>query len=66
MQEDLEDEEEDAISSLEAVQCFLDNKGYSEEESTVASSMNKLTYLHCEILNSARQTILGEYSHLIS
>ena len=57
---------QDVISSLEAVQCFLDNKGYSEEATTVASSMNRLTYLHYESLNSARQTTLDEFFHLIS
>ena len=57
---------QDVISSLEAVQCFLDNKGYSEEATTVASSMNRLTYLHCESLNSARQTTLDKFFHPIS
>ena len=57
---------QDAISSLEAVQCFLDNKGYSEEATTVASSMNRLTYLHYESLNSARQTTLDKCFHPIS
>ena len=55
-----------ATSSLEAVQCFLYNKGYSEEATTVASSMNRLTYLHCESLNSARQTTPDKVFHPIS
>ena len=55
---------QDAISSPEAVQCFFDNKGYSEEATTVASSMNRLTYLHCESLNSARQTTLDKWRKL--
>ena len=33
-----------AISSLEAVKSFLDRRGFSEEATTIASSMNKLTY----------------------
>ena len=49
---------QDAISSLEEVQSFLDWRGFSEEAITIASSMNKLTYFHCESLISARQTTL--------
>ena len=56
---------QDAISSLEEVQSFLDWRGFSEEAITIASSMNKLTYLHCESLNSARQTTLGDCFHPI-
>ena len=52
---------QDAISSLEDVQSFLDYKGFSEEATRIASSMNALTYLHCQSLNSARQTTLEEY-----
>ena len=52
---------QDAISSLEEVQSFLDWRGFSEEATMIASSMNKLTYLHCESLNSAKQTTLGDY-----
>ena len=55
---------QDAISSLEAVQTFLDSKGFSEEATRIASSMNKLTHLHCASLNSARQSTLDEYFHL--
>ena len=54
---------QDAISSLEEVQSFLDWRGFSEEAITIASSMNKLTYFHCESLNSARQTTLDDYFH---
>ena len=56
---------QDAISSLEEVQSFLDWRGFSEEATTIASSMNKLTYLHCENLNSARPTTLDDYFHPI-
>ena len=49
---------QDAISSLEAVQTFLDSRGYSEEATRIASSMNGLTYLHCASLDSARQSTL--------
>ena len=56
---------QDAISSLEDVQSFLDYKGFSEEATRIASSMNTLTYLHCQSLNSARQTTLDEYFHPI-
>ena len=56
---------QDAISSLEEVQSFLDWRGFSEEAITIASSMNKLTYLHCESLNSTRQTTLHDYFHPI-
>ena len=38
---------QDAISSLEAVQSFLDSKGYAEEVTKIASSVNELTHLHC-------------------
>ena len=55
---------QDAISSLEEVQSFLDWRGFSEEAITIASSMNKLTYFHCESLNSASQTTL-DYFHPI-
>ena len=54
---------QDAISSLEEVQSFLDWRGFSEEAIMIASSMNKLTYFHCESLNSARQTTLDDYFH---
>ena len=56
---------QDAISSLEEVQSFLDWRGFSEEAITTASSMNKLTYFHCESLNSARQTTFDDYFHPI-
>ena len=56
---------QDAISSLEEVQSFPDWRGFSEEAITIASSMNKLTYFHCESLNSARQTTLDDYFHPI-
>ena len=56
---------QDAISSLEEVQSFLDWRGFSEEAITIASSVNKLTYFHCESLNSARQTTLDDYFHPI-
>jgi hypothetical protein len=45
---------QDAISSLEEVQSFLDRRGFSEEATRIASSVNKLTYLHCESLILAR------------
>ena len=48
---------EDAISSLEEVQSFLDWRGFSEEAITIASSMNKLTYFHCESADASRRTI---------
>ena len=57
---------QDAISSLEEVQSFLDWRGFSEEAITIASSMNKLTHFHCESLNSARQTTLDDYFHSIA
>ena len=41
---------QDAISSLEAVQSFLDSKGYVAEVTKIASSVNELTYLHCATL----------------
>ena len=56
---------QDAISSLEDVQSFLDYKGFSEEATKITSSMNTLTYLHCQSLNSARQMTLKEYFHSI-
>ena len=56
---------QDAISSLEEVQSFLERRGFSEKAITIASSMNKLTYFHCESLNSARQTTLDNYFHPI-
>ena len=49
---------QDAISSLEEVQSFLDWRGFSEEAIMIASSMNKLTHFHCKSLNSAIQTTL--------
>ena len=52
---------QDAIFSLEAVQTFLDSRGYSEEATRIASSMNALTYLHCGSLDSARQSTLEEF-----
>ena len=52
---------QDAISSLEAVQTFLDSKGHSEEATRVASTMNRLAHLHCASLNSARQSTLEEF-----
>ena len=51
---------QDAISSLEA-QAFLDSKGHSEEATMIGTSANKLTYLHCTSLQSARQSTLQEY-----
>ena len=56
---------QDAISSLEEVQSFLDWRGFSQEAIMIASSMNKLTHFHCESLNSARQTTLDDYFHSI-
>ena len=55
---------QDAISSLEAVQTFLDSKGHSEEATRVASTMNRLAHLHCVSLSSARQSTLEEFFHL--
>ena len=52
---------QDAISSLEEVQSFLDRRGFSEEATRIASSVNKLTYLHCERLNLTRQTTLDDF-----
>lgn len=52
---------QDAISSLEAVQAFLDSKGYPEESTNISKAANKLTYLHCASLQSARQSTLREY-----
>ena len=45
---------QDAISSLEAVQEFLDSRGHSEEATRIGSSINELTYLHCTSFSSAR------------
>ena len=76
-QEDLDEEEgqfdleppppkiaryQDAIASLEAVQAFLDSKGHSEEATRIASSMDRVAYLHISTLNSARQSTLEEFS----
>lgn len=52
---------QDAISSLEEVQSFLDRRGMSKEAARVTSSINKLTYHHCQSVNSARKTTLEEY-----
>lgn len=52
---------QDAIASLEDVQTFLDSRGYSEEATRIAASANRLTFLHCTSLNSARQSTLKEY-----
>ena len=54
---------QDAISSLEIVQTFLDSRGYSEEATRIASSVNELTYLHCASLESARQSTIEEFFH---
>ena len=56
---------QEAISSLEDVQSFLDYKGFSDEATKITSSVNALTYLHCQSLNSARQTTLEEHFHPI-
>ena len=45
-----------AISSLEAVQIFLDSRGYPEKATSIATATNRLTYCHCESLDSARQS----------
>ena len=52
---------QDAISSLEAVQIFLDSRGYPEEATSIATATIRLTYCHCESLDSARQSTLTEY-----
>ena len=52
---------QDAISSLEAVQAFLDSKGYPEESSMISKVASKLTYLHCASLQSGRQSKHTEY-----
>ena len=73
-QEDPDEEEEqfdlakitwfqDATSSLETVQTFVDSKGFLEEAARIATSMNKLTYFRCASLDSARQSTLDEYFH---
>ena len=56
---------QEAISSLEDVQVFLDYKGFSDEATKIISSVNALTHLHCQSLNSARQTTLEEHFHPI-
>ena len=38
---------QDAISSLEDVQSFLDYKGFSDEATKIPLSVNTPTYLHC-------------------
>ena len=54
---------QDAISSLEAVQIFLDSEGHAEEATRVASSMNRVAFLNCKSLSSARQSTLEEFYH---
>ena len=57
---------QDAISSLEEVQSFLDWRGFSEEAITIASSMNKLTYFTVEALTLLnRLYTLDDYFYLI-
>ena len=51
---------QDAISSLEAVQIFLDSRGYPEEATSIATATNRLIYCHCESLDSVRQSTLTE------
>ena len=56
---------QDAISSLEEVQSFLD-RGFSEEAITIASSMNKLTYFTAKALTLLnRLYTLDDYFHPI-
>ena len=54
---------EDAISALEDVQRFLDNKGHSEQATNISSMMNKVTELHCVSLSLGRQSTLQDYFH---
>ena len=54
---------EDAISALEDVQRFMDNKGHSEQATTISSVMNKVTELHCVSLSLGRQSTLQDYFH---
>ena len=57
---------QDAISSLEEVQSFLDWRGFSEEAITIASSMNKLTYFTAKALTLLnRLYTLDDYFHPI-
>ncbi len=54
---------QDAIAALEAVQIFIDSKGYSEEATRITSTMNRLTHLHCTSLIFARQSTIQEFFH---
>ena len=57
---------QDAISSLEEVQSFLDWRGFSEEAITIASSINKLTYFTAKALTLLnRLYTLDDYFHPI-
>ena len=51
----------EAIQSLEDVQTFLDNKGYSDQATTIAAAIDLVASLHCKSLASARQSTLNEY-----
>ena len=43
---------EDAMSSLEDVQVFLDSKGFLEQATIITASMNELAHLHLKSKSS--------------
>ena len=51
----------EAIHSLEDVPAFLDSKGYSNQATVVASTVDLVASLHCNSLSSTRQSTLDEY-----
>ena len=50
---------EDAMSSLEDVQVFLDSKGFLEQATIITASMNELAHLHLK--SKSRQSTLQEF-----
>ena len=56
---------EDAMSSLEDVQVFLDSKGFLEQATIITASMNELAHLHLKSKSRQRHiTRIFSYSYL--
>ena len=55
---------EDAMSSLEDVQVFLDSKGFLEQATIITASMNELAHLHLK--SKSRQSTLQEFFHTVT
>ena len=56
---------QEAISSLKDVQPFFGYKGFSDKATRTTSSVNALTYLHCQSFTSGRQITVEKDFHPI-